>query len=54
MCLKIRTSKMIKSFTLTALSCFMRKSLADTYIIIIATDVDAPDTDYIHSLNKPI
>jgi len=54
MCLKIRTSKMIKSSTLTALSCFMRKSLADTYIIIIATDVDAPDIDYIHSLNKPI
>lgn len=32
----------------------MRKSLADTYIIIIATDVDAPDIDYIHCLNEQI
>lgn len=51
---RVDRSKQIQISTLTALSCCMRKSLADTYIIIIATDVDTADIDYIHFLNKQI
>lgn len=51
---RVDRSEQIQISTLTALSCCMRKSLADTYIIITATDVDTADIDYIHFLNKQI